>query len=166
MGEAVQTYALVDLAAAPALLSLVLAAVERGAAHPLFEGPIEPMVARVSPYIVDPARAGGLLDHWRIHGRRCPWGILIETPLPPASARRHVRRFLQVRLPDGTGPVLMRLWDPRVLGPFLRHLDPAQHARVFAQPIAFCWEENGRWHRCTANGIHALADAMPGTQAA
>jgi hypothetical protein len=39
-------------------------------------------------------------------------------------------RFLQVRLPDGSGPVLMRFWDPRVLGVLLDHAEPHQRHAI------------------------------------
>jgi len=127
-------YALLDLAAAPALVPLVEHLVRIGAARCLFEGRLPEMLRRASPYIVDTARAPGLLDRWRTEGAGQPWGVLMETPLPMHAARRHVRRFLQVKLPDGSGPVLCRLWDPRVLSVMIDHADDAWRQRLHAGP--------------------------------
>lgn len=136
-GAPARFYALIDLAAAPELVALVDALATRGAAQCLFSGDLDPALRRVSPFIVDLARAPGLVERWHAGGGERPWGVLVETPLPLHLARRHVRRFTQVRLPDGSGPVLMRVWDPRVLGVLLDHLDAEQHRALFAQPVAW-----------------------------
>lgn len=171
MAEPARLYALVDLAAAPELLPLVEGLAQAGAARCLFEGALAPALLRVSPFIVDTARAPGLLDRWRAEGAGKPWGVLMETPLPMHLARRHVRRFLQVRLPDGSGPVLCRFWDPRVLGPLLDHADAAQRRALFAQPVA--WRlvgEDGQWWRVDVAGLRRAgaygADVARGERAA
>lgn len=131
--DPLRRYALIDLARAPQVLPLLDWLTRSGAAQCLFEGAIAEPLRRVSPHIVDLARAPQLLDRWLAEGRGQSWGVFIETALPMHLARRHVRRFLQVRLPDGTGPVLMRFWDPRVLSVLLRHADAAQHGAIFAR---------------------------------
>ena len=138
-----QLYALVDLARAPQLLPLIDWLSRSGAAQCLFEGKIAEGLRRVSPHIVALARAPQLMDRWMAEGRGQSWGVFIETPLPMHLARRHVRRFLQVKLPDGSGPVLMRVWDPRVLGVLLDRVDGEQAIALFAQPLAYWCEVDG-----------------------
>lgn len=135
-------YALLDMARAPHLYAPVTELERQGAALCLFEGTIAEPVRRAAPFIVDIARASDLMGRWAAEGAGQSWGVLMEVKLPLVAARRHVRRFLQVRLPDGAGPVMMRLWDPRVLGPVLAQADAAHGAKLLPAGIAFLVERD------------------------
>lgn len=130
-------YALVDLAAAPTLVPMIEHLARSGAARCLFEGRLPDALRRASPHIVDCARAPDLMARWRSEGAGQPWGVLMETPMPMHEARRHVRRFLQVKLPDGSGPVLCRFWDPRVLPVLIEHADEEWRARLFRGTVSY-----------------------------
>jgi hypothetical protein len=45
--------------------------------------------------------------------------------------RRQLRHFTQAKLPDGSGPVLFRFWDPRVFRVYLPLVEPAEIAPWF-----------------------------------
>lgn len=143
-----RSWGLIDLAAATPLAPLVGQLARRGIAHCLFEGPLDPALQQVCPYIVDMAAAPELGARWRDEGGACAWGVMFDSALPSHLARRHVRRLLQVRLPDGSGPVLLRLWDPRVLRPMLEQADCVWHDALFRDVAAY-WIEEGaqlvRW---------------------
>lgn len=149
-----QLYALVDLACAPQLLPLIEWLARSGKAQCLFEGAVAAPLRQVSPHIVALARAPQLLDRWLSEGRGQSWGIFLETPRPMHLARRHVRRFLQVRLPDGSGPVLMRIWDPRVLGPLLDSADADTIKALLPADMAYRVEGDADriWHYCAVGG--------------
>ena len=147
-----QLYALVDMARAPQLLPLIEWLGRSGTAQCLFEGSIDESLRRASPHIVALARAQQLLDRWLAEGHGQSWGVFLETPLPLHLARRHVRRFLQVALPDGSGPVMMRFWDPRVLGGFLESADEDWRNRLFANICSYLVERDDRLIRVTLAG--------------
>ncbi len=80
----------------------------------LFEGPLAPKVAAASPYLVELSAADPLSKLWRTQGWGKNWGLLLSSDEPLMTVRRRLRHFTQVRLPDNSGPVLFRFWDPRV----------------------------------------------------
>jgi hypothetical protein len=59
------------------------------------------------------------------------WGILIDSPAPLATVRRRMRHFTLARLPDGTGPVMFRFWDPRVFRTYLPLAEPTDLTEWF-----------------------------------
>ncbi|WP_169803569.1 MULTISPECIES: DUF4123 domain-containing protein [Sphingomonas] len=168
-----RSWGLIDLAAAAPLVPLVAQLARSGVAHCLFEGPLDPALRQVSPHIVDMAAAPELRVHWRDEGRGGAWGVMFDSALPAHLARRHVRRLLQVRLPDGSGPVLLRLWDPRVLHPMLEQADGVWRDALFRDVAAY-WIEEGaqmvRWPAAQpAHGRHrtrGILTVTPAQQAA
>lgn len=137
-------FALIDLARAPGAMTAVEELVGRGAAQCLFEGRLEPALRRVAPYIVALDRAPALWSRWMAEGRGDHWGIFLDTAAGMAQARRHVRRFVQVRLADGSGPVLFRLWDPRVMSVVLRHGDAGERGAILRDDMVIALEVEGR----------------------
>lgn len=106
-------YGILDLARAPQLCDHVERLAPASAAC-LFEGKLDPMVARASPHLVELASGDPLTAAWRSVGWGRSWGILLMSREPLSFVRRRLRHFTQARLPDGQGPVLFRFWDPRV----------------------------------------------------
>jgi hypothetical protein len=106
----------------------------------LFAGRIPEPLRSASPFLFPVGASSRILDLWSNEGEGQSWGIFLTSPLDLEVVRRHVRKFLQVRLPDGSGPVLFRFWDPRVLYPFLTSSGPDHLAAVFAQISSFVIE--------------------------
>lgn len=137
--ERQHVYAILDCARAPGLYPLIREL------HPLdapclFAGDIAEEVRRVSPFIFALEAAPKIADLWAREGVGRSWGSFITSPHELDAVRRHIRHFLQVRMPDGMGPVLFRLWDPRVLRPFLETAPPDQIAQLFAKVSSYVVE--------------------------
>ena len=120
---AAQSFAIADMARAPQLYPMVQTL------HPLdapclFAGRIAEEVRAASPFLFAFASAPDLMRRWATEGPGQAWGVFLTSAEPLETIRRHVRKFMQVRLPDGTGPVLFRFWDPRVMAPFLQATEP------------------------------------------
>ena len=134
-----EVFAIADMARAPRLYSLI------STLHPLdapclFAGNIGEELRQASPFLFPLRAAPRIADLWREEGAGQSWGIFITSTLGLEAVRRHVRHFLQVRLPDGTGPVLFRFWDPRVLHPFLSASEPDHLQRLFAKVSSYVVE--------------------------
>jgi hypothetical protein len=115
-------FAVVDTAQDPRLLGLVRTCRDHQC---LFAGVLDPEIAASSPYLVRLDEREPLLATWRMHGAGRNWGVMIESELPSDALRRHLRRFLQAKLPDGA-TVLFRFYDPRVLPTYLASAPPEQ----------------------------------------
>lgn len=100
----------------------------------LFAGALDPSMARVAPYLVrldetDPFCSWLLGQGW---GKS--WGIYLRSEAPRMALRRHLRRLLQVKGPDGES-LLFRYYDPRVLRVYLPTCNDDELASVFG-PLA------------------------------
>lgn len=117
-------------------------------AHCLFAGRLEEPLRSASPFLFPLAASERIFDLWSNEGEGQSWGIFMTSPLGLEEVRRHVRKFLQVRLPDGSGPVLFRFWDPRVFYPFLLSSEAEHLAALFAKVSSYVVE--------TSNGLERL----------
>ncbi|HEX8570310.1 MAG TPA: DUF4123 domain-containing protein [Caulobacteraceae bacterium] len=117
-------YGVLDCSRSPELYEHA-ARLEPEASACLFEGRLDQRVRRVSPFVVELAPADPLSRLWRTHGWGRAWGILISSRATLPQVRRRLRHFTQVRLPDGSGPVLFRFWDPRVFRVYFPTTDPS-----------------------------------------
>ncbi|HEV2568973.1 DUF4123 domain-containing protein [Sphingomonas sp.] len=129
-------YAVVDPAVEPRLYPLLKVMGEPDA-QCLFAGDIPEGLREVSPHIFPLERGTEIMRRWVQHGIGQPWGVFLEAPGDLAEVRRHIRRFLQVRLPDGEGPVLFRIWDPRVLPVFLKASEADHLQQLYARCTAY-----------------------------
>jgi hypothetical protein len=59
-----------------------------------------------------------------------PWGIFMLTAATLAELRKHLRRFLLVKMPDDR-TAYFRFYDPRVIPTFLESCDPPETAAFF-----------------------------------
>ncbi|MFS0738570.1 DUF4123 domain-containing protein [Sphingomonas sp. 1P06PA] len=134
-----QVYGILDCARSPGLYPLIRE-LDPLDAPCLFTGDIGEDMRRVSPFIFALAAAPKIADIWGAQGLGRSWGIFLTSPMGLDAVRRHIRHFLQVRLPDGVGPVLFRMWDPRVLHPFLGATPPDQLEQMFAKVSSFVIE--------------------------
>ncbi len=100
----------------------------------LYRGELAPDLAEAAPYLVqlksrDPFTEWVLREGWGNH-----WGILAVTLADMRMMRRHFRRFLMVKDPDGK-QIYFRYYDPRVLRVFLPTCNAAETETLFG-PIS------------------------------
>jgi hypothetical protein len=118
-------YAIVDCAADPRLHGRVMAARDHAC---LFAGKIDPPLDAAAPWLASFDAGSELHQLWSAEGTGKPWGLLIRSGLPLAELRRHLRKFLQVQLPDGQ-VVLFRFYDPRVWATYWPTLSDEERAQ-------------------------------------
>ncbi|WP_425229573.1 DUF4123 domain-containing protein [Sphingomonas sp.] len=112
----------------------------------LLSGDLAPVLAAASPWLVTIDEREPLIGRWQEHGAGQNWGVLIETTLSLDGLRKHLRRFLQVMLPDGT-QALFRFFDPRVFRIYLPAAPPEQQRQWFEEVRQFSVEgEDGAQH--------------------
>jgi len=104
-------WGIVDCARDDSLYPLV--ATMNGDAICLFEGNLEPVVLAASPHLVRLRENNFFLNRWRKEGLGHHWGIFFRSDADQQTLRRHFRKKLFVKLPDGRR-VLFRFYDPRV----------------------------------------------------
>jgi hypothetical protein len=144
MSAAARLYGVLDCSRDPGLYEHA-ARLAPEAADCLFAGKLAAPVLRASPHLVELAASDPLSQQWRTTGWGKAWGILISSRAPLPVLRRRLRRFTQVRLPDGSGPMLFRFWDPRVFRVFLPTVEPGEIAPWFADADRYIVEtEDGR----------------------
>ena len=129
-GSAARLYGVLDCSRAPELHEHAWR-LEPDSAGCLFEGKLDDVVRQVSPYVVELAPSDPLSSMWRTRGWGQAWGILISSRAGLPAVRRRLRHFTQVRLPDGSGPVLFRFWDPRVFRTYFPLVEPADAGAWF-----------------------------------
>jgi Domain of unknown function (DUF4123) len=140
-------YAVVDAARDEMLYPLVMAASDQAC---LFGGKIAEPLDRAAPYLVDLKAQEPLFRAWRDEGRGMSWGIMCRSNVPLKQLRRHFKRFLVARLPDGT-VAQFRFYDPRVFGRYLPTCTPEELALWFDGVSAYLVEnqELGGFHEFT-----------------
>lgn len=138
-------YAVIDCARDERLMALVQACREHVC---LLMGELSPALQAASPWLVKIHETDPLMGIWQTHGRGDHWGIMCETGMSLADLRRHFRRFLQAKLPDGT-IALFRFYDPRVFNTYIRAALPEERAPWFngVQQYAVEDADNGQLHQ-------------------
>lgn len=102
-----------------------------------------------APYVMKADVA--LLDEVRSKLWQEPWGWFFQTDADLATVKRHLKRFVFVRDPDGER-LYFRFYDPRVVEPFLRFCSAAERQQ-FCGPIrslATGWGKTGDAVRLTS----------------
>lgn len=79
------------------------------------------------------------------------WGIFFTSPADLQAVRRHLRRQLYLKLPDGR-PALFRFYDPQVLRDYLPSCDQTEIARFFG-PINSIFLESITGERLHSFGL-------------
>jgi hypothetical protein len=149
--ESGPVYALLDAARDPHVLGLLI--VEDITYRSLYEGPLGEDFADFAPYLVELPTEAPLLDVLLREGWNRSWGVFVTCPKPFAEVRRHFRRFLLAKLPDGE-EVLFRFYDPRVLRVYLPTCNAEETAAFFGPVTSFLVEGDtpGTVLRFTATG--------------
>jgi len=122
-------YGIIDCARDPRLIGMV----ERSPARLcLFKGrSLSRAVLETAPWLVRLDPGSELLNAWQREGRGASWGIMVYSALDLPGLQRLFRRFLQVKLPDGT-IALFRFYDPRVFATYLHAATAEERAPWFA----------------------------------
>jgi len=137
--EGIHIYAVVDCARDEELYPLICRFGPQDATC-LFSGDQPRELEAVSPYLVrlthgDPATRALLLDFW---GQSA--FIVVHGVDPIDVTRRHLKTFLQARMPDGE-VTLFRFYDPRVMRVFLPTCDAAQLEQIFGRLLKVLTED-------------------------
>ena len=152
-------FAVLDGAADPALLDRLQEQLGREpglAFQSLYEGEGAHDLARWAPYLLALPPTSGLLDTLLREGWGKSWGCYCTTHVPFSELRRHLRRFLMVRLEDGP-QVYFRFYDPRVLREFLPTTTHAELLHFFGPVQEWLIEGSDPAtvlrSRCTGDGL-------------
>jgi len=120
-------YALIDAAQDASLRPL---AMRCDKAECLFSGELDPALAAAAPHLVRIDEGSPLMAAWQERGAGRNWGILCQSDVEFDALRRHFKKFLNARLPDGT-VALFRFYDPRVFNTYISACTPKEAAPWF-----------------------------------
>ena len=109
-------YAILDAARDIRILALLVH--HKAECQSLYEGVEGAKLAQVAPYLVRLAPDSPLLEALVKEGWGKSWGVYLTCANNFDEIRRHLRHFLQAKLPDGE-QVYFRFYDPRVMRVFL-----------------------------------------------
>jgi hypothetical protein len=148
-------YAILDAARDPVILArLVMDCKEEY--QSLYEGDEGVKLAAFAPYLVSLPRASTFLETIVREGWGKSWGVYLTCGLPFNEVRKHLRRFLMVKIEDGK-PVYFRFYDPRVLRVFLPTCTPQESLQFFGPISCFCLEaEDGVTLLRIENKLHLI----------
>jgi hypothetical protein len=130
-GDFQPLFAILDAARDIRILALLLHHKEE--CQSLYEGAEGAELAQVAPYLVRLGKDSRLLDALVKEGWGKSWGVYLTSAGDLQEVRRHLRHFLQVKLPDGE-QVYFRFYDPRVMRVFLPSCT-AEETTQFFSPI-------------------------------
>lgn len=105
----------------------------------LYGGAFAATMSDYAPYLVAVPADSPFLATLLDQGWGESWGIFVATDAELETLRRHLRRYLSVKLPDGR-QVLFRFYDPRVLRAFLPTCTGDELQRFFGPVETFCLE--------------------------
>ena len=81
----------------------------------LYSEPLQPELVGLAPYLLEVTSE---VEKW-LQWNTCPLGIYLTTKATMRALRQHLRKYLQVLLPNETKPVIFRFYDPRNIWDFL-----------------------------------------------
>lgn len=132
--EEARTYAILDGAAVPDLLSVLY--LYQPECECLYRGELAPDMAEVAPYIVQ-LEPGHDFTNWLLkNGFGENWGIFAVSPADLRAMRLHFRRFLMVYDSENK-PLYFRYYDPRVLRIYLPTCNAEELGKVFGPVNSF-----------------------------
>ena len=136
------TYAVLDGAAIPDLLDELYANGERPEFACLYRGELEPDIAAVAPYLVRLDPESAFTDWLLTHGWGKHFGIFARSAAGLEMVRRHFRKFLRVKGPEGN-ILYFRYYDPRVLRVYLPTCVAAETETLFGPVECYMAEVEG-----------------------
>jgi Domain of unknown function (DUF4123)/FHA domain len=107
----------------------------------LYEGQPKAQLVHFAPYLVSLPPDSSLLERLVRKSWGKSWGIYLTSDLDFADVRRHLRRFLMVRLPDER-QVIFRFYDPRVLRVYLPTCLPEEVGEFFGTVKYYLMEDD------------------------
>jgi hypothetical protein len=107
----------------------------------LYSGKLDRLLEMNSPHLVELIPTNRLIHTWIDEGWGQSWGIFIRIA-DSSNLRHHLRKFLRVQGESGR-KLLMRYYDPRVLGMLLRVFTPEQLSEFAGDIHSFLEEEGG-----------------------
>lgn len=131
-------YAILDAARDIKILALLLQYKEEH--QSLYEGQEGNRLAQFAPYLVTVKKDSALLGTLVRQGWGQSWGVYLTSPSEFADVRRHLRHFLEVKLPDGN-QVYFRFYDPRVLRTYLPTCTPEETNQLFGPIKTYILED-------------------------
>jgi len=130
-------FAILDAARDVRILALLVHYKEE--CQSLYEGTEGAKLAQVAPYLVRLTHDSKLLEALVKEGWGKSWGVYLTCAGELMEIRRHLRHFLQVKLPDGE-QVYFRFYDPRVMRIFLPTCIPEEATQFFGSIKRFVME--------------------------
>ncbi len=109
-------YAILDAARDIRILALLVH--HKAECQSLYEGEEGAKLSHVAPYLVKLPPDSPFIEPLVKEGWGKSWGVYLTCASDLPDVRRHLRHFLQVRLPDGE-QVYFRFYDPRVMRIYL-----------------------------------------------
>jgi hypothetical protein len=121
-------YALLDAAREPSIVNRLTASELEH--QSLYDGEKGQELAPFGPWLVRLPPTTALLEELVRDGWGNSWGVYLTCERELADVRRHLRKFLTVKLPDGR-QVYFRYYDPRVLRTYLPTCTPEELTSFF-----------------------------------
>ncbi len=141
--EPTATYAVLDGASVPGLPQRLFEDSPESCC--LYRGELAPDLAEVAPYLVR-LRIGHPFTKWLLsEGWAGHWGIFVQSRADLRALRRHFRKFLMIKSPEGKR-LYFRFYDPRVLRLFLPTCDAEQLRTLFGPIDAYLCEADDPDH--------------------
>ncbi len=165
-GSRTPLFCVVDAAVDPVILEHLQSGLQQRepghALQSLYEGHGAHELAPWAPYLLALPRDSTLLRTLLREGWGKAWGCYCTAHVPFAELRRHLRRFLTVRLEAGP-QVYFRFYDPRVLREFLPTATHAELLHFFGPVGEWLFEgahaESLLRNRCTNEGL--VTEVLP-----
>jgi Domain of unknown function (DUF4123) len=107
----------------------------------LYSGKLDRLLEMNAPHLVELFPNNRLIHTWIDEGWGQNWGIFIRIT-DSSNLRHHLRKFLRVQ-DEGGRKLLMRYYDPRVLGMLLRVFTTEQLTEFNGEIHSFFEEEDG-----------------------
>jgi hypothetical protein len=107
----------------------------------LYSGKLDRLLEVNAPHLVELFPTNRLIHTWIDEGWGQSWGIFIRIA-DSSNLRHHLRKFLRVQ-DEGGRKLLMRYYDPRVLGMLLRAFTTEQRTEFNGEINSFLEEEDG-----------------------
>lgn len=119
----------------------------------LYAEPLQPELVKLAPYLLEVTSG---VEEW-LNTKKSPWGMYLTTNATMRVLRQHLRKYLQVLIPDESKPVIFRFYDPRNIWDFLSVLSDWEKHILLSDIIKI--ETNYQQYRMLS--VHKLHERYP-----